>query len=56
MGRRSFPEAALPAHADFSGFFLIESPMRAPVNKHGCDMFFFQYSHHEVCRNYSSFP
>ena len=22
--------------------------MRAPVNKHGCDIFFFQYSHHEV--------
>jgi len=48
MGRRSFPEAALPAHADFCGFFLIESPMRAPVNKHGWDIFFFQYSHHAV--------
>ena len=39
---------ALPARADFCGFFLIESPMRAAVNKHGWDIFFFQYSHHEV--------
>jgi hypothetical protein len=22
--------------------------MQAPVNKHGWDIFFFQYSHHEV--------
>jgi hypothetical protein len=48
MRRRSFPEAALPAHADFCGFFLIESPMQATVNDHGGDIFFVQYSHYEV--------
>jgi hypothetical protein len=46
--RRCSSLAALPARADFSGFFLIESPMQAPVNKHGWGIFFFQYSHHEV--------
>jgi hypothetical protein len=48
MRRRSFPEAALPAHTYFLRLFLIESPMQAPVNKHGWDIFFFQYSHHAV--------
>ena len=46
--RRCSSLAALPARADFSGFFVIESPIQAAVNDHGGDIFFIQYSHHEV--------
>jgi hypothetical protein len=49
MRRRSFPEAALPAHADFfSDFFSLNPLMRAAVNDHGWDISFIQYSHYGV--------
>jgi hypothetical protein len=42
------PRGSAPRAADFLRFFLIESPMQVPVNKHGWDILFMQYSHYEV--------